>query len=164
MAKDDVEAEQLMDFSINYEHPLAIRYPRGNTLINKNKEAKTIKLGEWKKENDVNSDKVIISYGPVINELKERFNDVQIVNALFQKPIDVDLLKSLLNKEIIIYDLYGSKEGFASIVIDALNELGYQKQVKTLCVPNDFISHGSIKEQRNRLNLDLDSLEKLIKE
>ena len=164
MAKDDVEAEQLINFSINYEHALAIRYPRGNTLINKNRAVKTIKLGEWKKENDVNSDKAIISYGPVINELKERFNDVQIVNALFQKPVDIDLLKSLLNKEIIIYDLYGSKEGFASIVIDALNELGYQKQVKTLCVPNDFISHGSIKEQRNRLNLDLDSLEKLIKE
>ena len=57
------------------------------------------------------------------DELKERFNNVQIINALFQKPIDINLLKTLLNKEIIIYDLYGSKEGFASIVIDALNEL-----------------------------------------
>ena len=163
MAKDDLEAESLINFSLSYEHPLAIRYPRGNTLINKDKEIKEIKLGEWKKENDVNSDAVIISYGPVINELKERFNNYQIVNAIFQKPIDISLLKTLLNKNIVIYDIYGTKEGFASIVLDALNDLGYQKNVKTLCVPNEFIAHGSLKEQRNRLHLSLDDLDIVLK-
>ena len=164
MAKDDIEAEELFNFSLNYQYPLAIRYPRGNTLKNNDKEIKELRLGEWKKENDVNSNTVIISYGPVINELKEKLNNYQIVNAIFQKPTDIELLKNLLNKDIVIYDIYGTKEGFASIVIDALNDLGYQKNIKTLCVPNEFISHGSIKEQRNRLHLDLESLEKLIKE
>ena len=163
MAKDDIEAEELFNFSLNYQYPLAIRYPRGNTLKNIDKEIKKIRLGEWKKENDINSNTVIISYGPVINELKEKLNNYLIVNALFQKPIDIELLKSLLNKDIVIYDIYGTKEGFASIVIDALNDLGYQKSIKTLCVPNEFINHGSIKEQRNRLHLDIESLKKLIK-
>ena len=162
MAKDDLEAESIFNFSINYQYPLAIRYPRGNTLKNIDKEIKEIRLGEWKKENDVNSNTIIISYGPVINELKTRFNNYQIVNAIFQKPIDIELLKTLLDKDIVIYDIYGTKEGFASIVIDTLNDLGYQKNVKTLCVPNEFISHGSIKEQRNRLHLDLDSLDQLL--
>ena len=162
MAKDMDEARNLFNFSVDYQYPLAIRYPRGNTL-KMNGDTTNINLGMWKKENDVNSQKVIISYGPVINELKERFDKYQIVNAIFQKPIDEELLKALVNKEIVIYDLYGTKEGFASIVIDALNNLGYQKQVKCLCVPSDYIHHGSIKYQKEEYHLTLDDLEKLLK-
>ena len=164
MAKDMREAKELFDFAKNYPYPLAVRYPRGNTLKMDVATANEIKLGEWKIENASNNGPAIISYGPVINELKERFKDYQIVNAIFQKPIDINLLKSLLDKDIVIYDLYGSKEGFASIVINALNELGYQRTIKTMCVPHDFIAHGAIKEQRHRLHLTLDDLERLIKE
>ena len=162
MVKDMKEAKELFNFASSYNHPLAIRYPRGVTLKMNTSNLEELKLGEWKKENNVNSDKVIISYGPVVNELTERFSKYQIINALFQKPIDINLLKSLLDKDIVIYDLYGSKDGFASIVLDALNELGYKKNVKTLCVPHIFISHGSTKEQRTNLHLDLDDLERML--
>ena len=97
-------------------------------------------------------------FGDIDNEIVGN----NIMASYYDESQLIEPSKSLLNKEIIIYDLYGSKEGFASIVIDSLNELGYQKQVKTLCVPNDFISHGSIKEQRKRLSLDLESLEELL--
>ena len=161
MAKDMNEAKQLMDFSVNYPYPLAIRYPRGNTLKQDNNSPRSLSLGQWRLEN-VGSGAAIISYGPVINELKERYKGYDIVNAIFQKPIDINLLKSLLDKDIVIYDIYGTKEGFASLVIDTLNDLGYKKQVKCLCVPNDFISHDNIANQRNKLHLDLDSLDALI--
>ena len=161
MAKDMNEAKQLMDFSVNYPYPLAIRYPRGNTLKQDSNAPRSLSLGQWRLEN-VGSGTAIISYGPVINELKERYKGYDIVNAIFQKPIDINLLKSLLDKDIVIYDLYGTKEGFASLVIDTLNDLGYKKQVKCLCVPNDFISHDKIINQRNKLHLDLDSLDALI--
>ena len=161
MAKDMNEAKQLMDFSVNYPYPLAIRYPRGNTLKQDSNGPRSLSLGQWRLEN-VGSGTAIISYGPVINELKERYKGYDVVNAIFQKPIDINLLKSLLDKDIVIYDIYGTKEGFASLVIDTLNDLGYQKQVKCLCVPNDFISHDKIINQRNKLHLDLDSLDALI--
>ena len=161
MAKDMNEAKELMDLSVNYEHPLAIRFPRGNTLKQSGGPIHPLHIGEWKLEN-VGSNIAIISYGPVINELKERYKDYDIVNAIFQNPIDINLLKSLLDKDIVIYDIYGTKEGFASLVIDTLNDLGYKKQVKCLCVPNDFISHDKIINQRNKLHLDLDSLDALI--
>ena len=164
MAKDQNEAASLFEFSNKYERPFALRYPRGRTIKQDNIEVKPLKLGQWCIENQSNNGPVIISCGPVIKELKERFDNYQIVNAIFQKPIDGEMLKTLLNKDIVIYDMYGTEEGFASIVIDELNKLGYQKKIKTLCVPSDFISHGSIKEQIDKLYLDLDSLEKLIKE
>ena len=160
MGKDASEAKALMDFSIDYQYSLAIRYPRGNTLKQINK-IEPISLGKWKVENK-GTGVVIISYGPVVNELLDSFKKYTIVNAIFQKPIDNELLKSFINEQIVIYDLYGTKEGFASVVIDALNELGHQKKVKCLCVPNEFLSHGKISEQRNKLHLDIESLNNLI--
>ena len=161
MAKDMNEAKELMDFSVNYPCPLAIRYPRGNTLKQDSGTPHRLTLGQWKLEN-VGGNIAILSYGPVINELKERYKGYDIVNAIFQKPIDINLLKSLLDKDIVIYDIYGTKEGFASLVVDTLNDLGYKKQVKCLCVPNDFIGHDNITNQRNKLHLDLNSLDELI--
>ena len=161
MAKDMLEAKELFDFASKYQYPLAIRYPRGNAFKMDTSKTKEIKLGEWKLESKGSGDTVIISYGPVINELKE-LKEHTIVNALFQKPIDIEMLKSLLDKDIVIYDIYGSKEGFASIVIDALNELGYNKTVKTLCVPSEFITQGSVKEQRSRLHLNVEDLKKIL--
>lgn len=163
MGKDMKEAHDLMNFSVSYPHPLAIRYPRGKTLKQELNEPSPIKLGMWKKENNVSSDSVIISYGPVINELVDHYKDIQIINAIFQKPINEEMLKSLLDKKIIIYDLYATKEGFASLVIDKLNELNYKGQVNTLCVPNEFITHGAISNQRKKLHLALEDLDKLIK-
>ena len=163
MAKDMKEAKQLMGLSINYQYPFAIRYPRGNTLKQEASNEEPLTFGKWKLENS-GSDIAVISYGPVINELVDRFKGYDIVNAVFQNPVDIDLLKTLLNKQIVIYDLYGTKEGFASLVINKLNELGYKKQVKCLCVPNTFINHDKISNQRDKLHLSLDDLSSLIKE
>ena len=165
MAKDMEEAYQLFKFSTTYEHPFAIRYPRGKTKLLDIKEVKDIKLGEWKLENKGNKDISIISYGPIINELVNRYKDYRIINAVFLNPIDIDLLKECLNdKYIVIYDMYGIKEGFASKVLDTLNDLGYKGIVKIYAIPNVFVKHGSIDYQLKYLNMDLDSLDKYLKE
>ena len=79
MAKDNIEAKQLMDLSVNYDKPLAIRYPRGNTLKQDISNVPPIKLGEWKLENKGNKDISIISYGPVVNDLID--NEALIVRV-----------------------------------------------------------------------------------
>ena len=161
MAKDMKEAKTLMDLSVNYDKPFAIRYPRGNTLKQDISNIEPIKLGTWKLENK-GKDIAIISYGPIVNELISKYKDYDVVNAIFQNPIDIDMLKSLLDKQIVIYDLYGTKEGFTSLVIDKLNELGYKKIVKCLCVPNTFINHDKISNQVNTLGLSINDLDKLL--
>lgn len=161
MAKDMKEAKALMDLSVNYDKPFAIRYPRGNTLKQDISNIEPIKLGTWKLENK-GKDIAIISYGPIVNELIDKYKDYDVVNAIFQNPIDINMLKSLLDKQIVIYDLYGTKEGFASLVIDKLNDLGYKKTVKCLCVPNTFINHDKISNQRETLHLTLNDLDSLL--
>ncbi len=162
MAKDQNQANDLFNFSLNYTHPLAIRYPRGKIEIQDNIPAKEIKLGEWCIENK-GDDTVIITYGPIVNDVFDRFNQHTVVNAIFQKPIDVELLKTLLNKkQIVIYDIYGTEEGFATIVKETLNNLSYKGIIKTLCVPSSFIKHGSINSQIKDLKISLDDLNQLL--
>ena len=47
-------------------------------------------------------------------------------------------------------------------LVDKLNELGYKKIVKCLCVPNIFINHDKIANQREKLHLTLNDLDNLI--
>ena len=162
MAKDQNQARDLFAFSSQYTHPLAVRFPRGKTLKQEEKTIKEIKLGEWCIENQ-GDDTAIITYGPVVNDVANRFNKNTVVNAIFQKPIDVELLKTLLNKkQIVIYDLYGTEEGFASIVKDELNKLLYKGIVRTLCVPSAFIKHASVEEQIASLNISLEDLANIL--
>ena len=163
MAKDQNQANDLFNFSLNYAHPLAIRYPRGKTMLQEKIPAREVKLGEWCIENK-GDDTVIITYGPIVNDVVDKFNKNTVVNAIFQKPIDVGLLKTLLNKkQIVIYDMYGTEEGFASIVKEALNNLSYKGIVKSLTVPSSFIKHGSVDSQIKALHISLEDLDNLLK-
>lgn len=162
MAKDMEEAIDLFNFSTDYHHPLAIRYPKDITPKVDNHEPRPVKLGEWKVETN-DGDTAIISYGPVVAHLVEEIPGYTIVNAMFLRPIDEEVLKSLCSKkQIVIYDIYGTKEGFASYVLNYLNEYGYQGKVKVLAIPNDFIKHGNVLDQVKELGITFDDLRKLL--
>ena len=162
MAKDMKEAIDLFNFSTSYTHPLAIRYPKDITPIIKNHEPREVKLGQWKIETN-EGDTAIISYGPVIDHLKEEIPGYTIVNAMFLRPIDIDVLKTLTNKKkIVLYDIYGTKEGFASYVLNYLNDLGYKGEVKILTLPNTFVRHGNVLDQVKELGITFDDLRKLL--
>ena len=162
MASTMEEAIDLFKFSETYDHPLAIRYPKDIVLKCENHESRPIKLGEWRIENS-QGDTAIISYGPVIKQLKEHYQKYTIINALFLRPLDENVLKSLLSKkQIIIYDIYGTREGFASYVLNYLNDLSYQGEVKVLAVPNEFVKHGNVVDQVNALHIAFEDLDKLL--
>jgi 1-deoxy-D-xylulose-5-phosphate synthase len=162
MAKDMEEAIDLFNFSTSFHHPLAIRYPKDITPKVDNHEPRPVKLGEWKIETN-DGDTAIISYGPVVKHLVEEVPGYTIVNAMFLRPIDEEVLKSLFNKkQIVIYDIYGTKEGFASYVLNYLNEFGYKGKVKVLAIPNDFIKHGNVLDQVKELGITFDDLRKLL--
>ena len=162
MAKDMNEAKALFDFSLNYNHPLAIRYPRGNTKIIKEEEIK-LELGKWVIEKE-DKDIAIISTGPIVNDLINEI-DATIVNAIFLRPLDKEMLTNLMSyKDVIIYDIYGIEEGFSSLVLSELNKMGYKGNIHVMSIPNVFIKHDNISSQLKTLNIDLDTLKEKIKE
>ena len=163
MAKDYEEASELFNFSLNYENPFAIRYPRGGITLGKTS-TNSLKLGKWKVENDGN-DIALISYGPVVKELINRYENTKVINAIFQRPLDEEVISSILcYKDIVIYDIYGTKEGFASYLLTYLIGKGYKGNIHVYALENTFYKHGSISEQLENAKLDLISLDKYIKD
>ena len=168
MAKNQEEAAMLMKLSKSYNHLLAIRYPKGETNYEKIKsfdKVRDLKIGEWIVEQNNSNDTCLISYGPlleeVLNSLKNK--NITVINALFQKPLNSDLLKKLINyKDIIIYDPYSIEEGFSYHIEIALRKLGYKGNIKCFAIKNAFISAGSIDQQLSRYSLDVISILKEI--
>lgn len=164
MAKDKAEAQALFNLSKKINHPFAIRIPSGTTL--KDNSEINITFGKWiiEKESNVNN-LALISFGPKINSLLEMFkdNEITIINAIFQKPFDLDILNKLLNyKNIIVYDPYAIKDGFSYHLLAKLNELNYQGKVTICAIESSFIDKGTILEQEKRCQVDLESLNNLI--
>ena len=159
MGKDVNECKALFRFSSTYKYPLAIRYPMG--LIEKQEEVvETIEYGKWLLEKESNSKKVaIISFGPNLKKFLDRNIDVTTVNAIFQAPLDVDMLKTLLDYEnIIIYDPYAIEEGFTYHVLIKLLDLGYKGNIQRIALKNEYIQKGTVEEQEKRCHVDVDTL------
>lgn len=164
MAKNKAEAQALFNLSKKINHPFAIRIPSGTTL--KDNSEINITFGKWiiEKESNINN-LALISFGPKINSLLEMFkdNEITIINAIFQKPFDLDILNKLLNyKNIIVYDPYAIKDGFSYHLLAKLNELNYQGKVTICAIESSFIDKGTILEQEKRCQVDLESLKNLI--
>ena len=168
MAKNQMEAARLMKLSINYNHPLALRYPKGETnytKITSLKDIKPFELGEWILEKEDSKETCLISYGPLLEDILSKTKDkkLTVVNAVFQKPLNMEYLNGLLSyKDIIIYDPYSIEEGFAYHLEIALRRLGFKGNIHTFALKNEFIICGSIEQQLGRYNLDIDSILKEI--
>ena len=91
--------------------------------------------------------------------------DITLVNAIFSYPINEEVLKDLLYyKNIIVYDPYGTENGFSLFVGKKLLDLGFKGIYKSISLPNVYIKKGTIEQQEIRYNVDLDSLYKIIEE
>ena len=107
----------------------------------------------------------MISYGPLLEDILSKTKDkkLTVVNAVFQKPLNMEYLNGLLSyKDIIIYDPYSIEEGFAYHLEIALRRLGFKGNIHTFALKNEFIICGSIEQQLGRYNLDIDSILKEI--
>lgn len=163
MGKDQNQIISLINFSKTFAHPLAIRYPVGY-LKNQDRKIEEIKYGKWLYETKVDNEKVcLITFGPKLSEIISLNLGITIVNAIFQSPLDKELLKELLSyKNIVIYDPYAIEQGFGFHVTSLLNDLGYKNQIHRICLKNEYIQKGTIEEQEKRCHVDLVTLTSLI--
>lgn len=160
MAKDAKEANKLFNFSLTYSHPLAIRYPVTNVIKQNEIIKDSLTYGQWDiLSKDESKNIAVITFGPKVDEIMNKNLNVTLVNAIFNYPINNEVLKGLLDyKTIVIYDPYGCENGFANTVSLSLYELGYKGNVRKISLPLEFIKKGSIEEQEKQYKVDLDSL------
>jgi len=159
MPSSDKEAKYLLNESLKQHGPFFIRYPRD--LLKKNHliQEENHQFGKWIMERVANSKRVaVIAVGQLLRSLKELIIeadlDVTLVNALFLKPHDQEMLSSLSEYEtIVIYDAYATEFGFASYLKTKLCEMSYKGQIMSFAIPDVFVTQAKISEQLEELGL-----------
>jgi 1-deoxy-D-xylulose-5-phosphate synthase len=169
MPKDENELRHMMQTALEYnEGPIAYRYPRINvTGVKMDEEAKAIPIGTWEtlQEGD---HAVVLAVGPMVQIAEEAAEslgkegiNLRVVNARFIKPLDETYLLQLAKQHIPIITIEeGSIQGgMGSAVLEFYARKGiYGLTIKNLGVPDYFVEHGSVKEQRQEVGLTAQNL------
>ncbi|WP_202903168.1 1-deoxy-D-xylulose-5-phosphate synthase [Paenibacillus gorillae] len=167
MPKDENELRRMMKTALDYnDGPVAIRYPRINGLgVQMDEELLPLPIGKWETVREGDS-AVILAIGPMLQLahdtaelLKREGLNVRIINARFIKPLDEQLLLGLEEegKPIVVLEEGSELGGFGSSVLEFYSLRGfYGVPVRIIGIPDEFIEHGSIKEQQTEVGLTAD--------
>ncbi|MDO5555853.1 MAG: 1-deoxy-D-xylulose-5-phosphate synthase [Clostridia bacterium] len=171
--KNFEELEKMLEFSINIDKPVAIRYPRGGEGNIKFEKCQNIELGKAEVIRE-ETDLTIIAIGKMVskaieiaNLLKERDINAEVINARFVKPLDEKtILKSVeKTKNAITIEDGILNGGLGTAVITTINNSNLSNiKVKTFGYDDCFVKHGKIEEIENEYKLDIKYIvEKFIK-
>ena len=173
--KDENELRHMLATAINFNGPIALRYPRGSGLgVDITEPLHTLPIGKAE-EIKTGSDVCLWAAGSMVEEavkaaeaLAEQGISAGVVNMRFVKPLDTELLvKTALQCKNIVTLEEGTVEGGAgSAVLEELNDNGLVGKVKVLNlgIPDKYIPHGDKKLLLRDIGLDHDSIVKRIAE
>lgn len=164
MASNTTEAKHLFKESINASLPYFIRYPKDMIYEG---EDESLKFGKWIKVIDGSKEEALITYGPMINEVKKLIESnnksLTLINAFYQNPMDKEMIASLKDyKKVIICDFYGVSSGFSTQLVKELSLSSFKGEIVVKSIPDEFIDKGSIKEQLERCHLSMNDILKVI--
>lgn len=162
--KSATELNEAIKWSVNFNHPLAIRYPKGMSLIGG--EVKPIELGSWEVLKKSTDKLVILAVGAlmvgqaikVCAKLEEQGINAEVVNCRFVKPMDRNYLSTLGGKLVVTLEDNQLAGGFGSSVLEYFNENNITAKVVRMAINEQFLTQGSIKELLEMVGLDVDSI------
>ncbi|KAA9026245.1 1-deoxy-D-xylulose-5-phosphate synthase [Niallia endozanthoxylica] len=171
--KDENEGQHMVYTALQYdEGPIALRFPRGNGLGVPMDETYTkIPIGSWEVLKE-GHDAAILTFGttiPMAMEAAARLEKigktVKVINARFIKPLDEQLLSSILQFNIPILTIEEAvlQGGFGSSVLEFAHDNGfYDAEICRMGIPDEFIEHGSVKMLWEEIGLTTEEVVKKI--
>ena len=167
MGKDENEFRHLLYTALHLNGPTAVRFPRGNGLGVDIEPFKLIKVGQWEVIEEGHH-VAILAVGPMVELAQKAAENLAkeglkpyVINARFIKPLDYDLLRELYSKglKFLTVEEHAISCGFGSAVLEFFNEEGYTHvTVKRLGIPDQFIEHGSVAQQRQEGGLTVENI------
>lgn len=150
------------------EGPFVIRYPRGQgELKDWENEAHILEIGKGRKIKD-GKDLAVLTIGPIgntaataIKRAEERGYSIAHYDMIFLKPIDKELLKEVANNFSKVMTIESGVEsgGLGSAVLEYLSENHCNNvEVTRVGLPDEFVTHGSVKDLNKLCRIDEDGL------
>lgn len=168
--KNAWELKEAIFFASEFNGPLAIRYPRGESFDGLKEFNEPIVFG--KSEMIYLEDHIaIIACGSMVETgarvreaLKEKGARASLVNARFVKPLDEEMIAEIAKHHDVIVTIEENvyAGGYGQTVLDYMNKEFEDIKVINIAVPNRFVEQGSHSEQIKECDLDTESILKTI--
>ena len=154
------ELSDMIKFAVDYDGPIAVRYPRGEAYTGLKEFRAPICLGKSEVIHE-GSRVALLAVGSMVKmaeevqkQLKELMDmDAALVNARFVKPIDEELLRNFADTYELVVTLEENVKdgGFGERVLAFAEEEDLPFGMEIIALPDRFIPHGSVSYQMKQV-------------
>ncbi|MHC4764546.1 MAG: 1-deoxy-D-xylulose-5-phosphate synthase [Planctomycetota bacterium] len=175
-AMDEPSLRAAMEFMRTYEDGVSVvRYPRDNVSdLLEAEPCPPFELGKARAlAEQPTPDLAILAYGVMaVNamkalELLKGEYKINVYDARFARPVDIELVASLLGRDIPIITVedHGIVSGFGTCVLEACHERGLDTRgITRLAIPDRWIYHGARTDQLEECGLDPAGIARAVRE
>lgn len=165
--KNGSELSAMLEFALlNFNSPIAIRYPRGQAYDGLEEHNAPIRYGKVEmiiEESDialVAAGNMLITAQAVREKLKEKGYNITVVNERFIKPVDTDMLDRLSESHRLIVTMEENvlSGGFGEAVCQYYDDTCNDIDVLNIALPDDYVEHGNVDILRRESGVDRDSI------
>ena len=169
--KNGAELAKAVRFAAHFNGPLAIRYPRGEACMDFEEFDADIEFGK-SEVMYLEKDIAILAVGSMVSvadevrkRLKEAGLNVSLINVRFVKPMDEEMLGSVLKNHSVVITMEENvlAGGFGVLALSLINSKKPDTKVINFAAPNSFIEQGSKDRQMKECGLDADSIMERLK-
>ena len=167
---NQLEAEAMMNTAYRLrDKPYIIRYSKSTLMRLPVHNDQIMKIGQWKKElYSENNSVTIITYGDSVSKIRKVANKnnyrINLINALFLKPIDYKLLEEIKETKIIVYETIMKKGSLGEAIAYYYADNQNSVNMHFIGLEDHYVAHGSVEELMNQEKISLNDLYSLIKE
>lgn len=165
------ELREMLRFGIQYDGPMAIRYPRGQAYRGLKDFLEPV---QYQKSELLYEEEhiALLAVGSMVstaehirNKLKDMGHSCTLVNGRFIKPIDTEIIDKLANTHRYFVTLEENilRGGYGERVTDYVQKNYPQIQVVNISLPDAYVEHGNVSVLRSDLGIDSDSILKKLK-
>ena len=168
--KNAQELRADLKFALDYQGPVAVRYPRGTAYDELNEFAAPIEFGKAEMLYEEN-DTAILAAGSMVStgqhvreKLKADGKSCSLVNMRFIKPVDTDMIDRIAvkHKRIITMEENVLRGGMGLAVTDYVHFHYPDIEVIHIAIPDGYVEHGDVSLLRHELGIDSDSILEII--
>jgi len=170
--KNDRELQEMLQFALDFDRPIALRYPRGEAYSGLKAYHQPIKYGQAEmmiQEKDI----ALIAVGSMVENaitvralLKTQGFSVTLINARFIKPFDTSCLNTVAQTHRLIVTLEENEQigGFGEQVAAYCNKNLKGLKVYPIAIEDCYVSHGNKETLEKTMQMDAISIAKRVGE
>lgn len=164
--KNKWELSDMVKYAVDFPHPIAIRYPRGEAYDGLSDYREPIEYGkaEWichgKQVALLALGSMVKTAEEVCRNLKDKGYACSLINARFAKPLDGECLACLPDEHTLVVTMEENviNGGFGEHVARFYETGEYPVSVINIAVPDAYVEHGNVDILRKEIGIDADSI------